>query len=53
MRAAIYEAGAGKWRIVYDAPPGPDGRRRQKSVSGRSQAGLPSPAGNGIRGGRH
>ncbi len=35
MRAAIYEAGAGKWRIVYDAPPGPDGRRRQKSVTVR------------------
>ncbi len=35
MRAAIYEAGAGKWRIVYDAPPGPDGRRKQKSVTVR------------------
>ncbi|MEI6914241.1 MAG: site-specific integrase, partial [Armatimonadota bacterium] len=33
MKASIYELGPGKFRIVYDAPPGPDGRRRQKTLT--------------------
>lgn len=31
MTGHIRERGPGKWALVYDAPPGPDGRRRQKT----------------------
>ena len=33
MKGHIRERGPGKWVINYDSPPGPDGRRRQKSLT--------------------
>lgn len=32
MKGSISETAPGKWRITYDAPPAPDGRRRQKTT---------------------